>query len=266
MPTSMGLESWYRATELLGVLGESPEALGVAALSERLELPKSTVARYLSVLGELGFVQQSPGDTRYHLGPTLYVLGRAVPLDTLVRDAAHPHLVALTERTGETSMMVVVSGTDGLCVEKIECTHAMRLTARVGERVPLHCGGSPRCLLAFLPEAEREAYLARPLEARSPMTLTDPAALRAEAAETRAQGIRHITRATGRRHDLGCRPDLGWAKRGDCRNQHRRAGVAADGRTVAFGGARSVRNGGGDQRGMAGCCASERAGRVLTGT
>jgi len=153
-----------------------------------LELPKSTVARYLSVLNALGFVQQSPGDTRYHLGPTLYVLGRAVPLDTLVRDAAHPHLVALTERTGETSMMVVVSGTDGLCVEKIECAHAMRLTARVGERVPLHCGGSPRCLLAFLPEAEREAYLARPLEARSPMTLTDPAALRAEAAETRARG------------------------------------------------------------------------------
>ena len=188
MPTSMGLESWYRATELLGMLGESPEALGVAVLSERLELPKSTVARYLSVLGELGFVQQSPGDTRYHLGPTLYVLGRAVPLDTLVRDAAHPHLVALTERTGETSMLVVVSGADGLCVEKIECTHAMRLTARVGERVPLHCGGSPRCLLAFLPDAEREAYLAHPLEARSSMTLTDPAALRAEAVETRAQG------------------------------------------------------------------------------
>lgn len=188
MPASTGLDSWHRASGLLDTLGASREALGVSDLSEQLQLPKSTVARYLSVLNELGFVRQSPDDQRYRLGPKLYILGRAVPIDTLVREAARPHLVALTEAMGETTILTVVDGATALCIEKIESPHAMRLTARIGERVPLHCGSSPRCLLAYLPEGEREAYLARPLAALSPHTITDPAMLRRAIAETCARG------------------------------------------------------------------------------
>ncbi len=188
MPTSTGLDSWHRASGLLDMLGASHEALGVSALSEQLQLPRSTVARYLSVLHELGFVQQSPEDQRYRLGPKLYLLGRAVPLDALVRDAARPHLLALTETMGETTILTIADGATALCIEKIESPHAMRLTARIGERVPLHCGSSPRCLLAYLSEAERAAYLARPLASFSPNTITDPDALRRAIAETRAVG------------------------------------------------------------------------------
>lgn len=188
MPASTGLDSWHRASGLLDTLGASHEALGVSALSMQLQLPKSTVARYLSVLHELGFVQQSPDHQRYRLGPKLYILGRSVPLDALVRDAARPHLVALTEMMGETTILTVADGATALCVEKIESPHAMRLTARIGERVPLHCGSSPRCLLAYLPEADRVAYLARPLAAFSPNTITDPGVLRRAITETRATG------------------------------------------------------------------------------
>lgn len=188
MPASTGLDSWHRASGLLDVLSQSGEALGVSALSERLALPKSTVARYLSVLHELGFVQQSPDDQRYRLGPKLYELGRAVPLDALVRDAARPRMIELVGRLGETSILSIVDGDQALCVEKIESARAMRLTARIGERTPLHGGATPRCLLAFLPKAEREAYLARPLAALSANTITDPAILRASAAQTRERG------------------------------------------------------------------------------
>lgn len=188
MPASTGLNSWHRASGLLDTLGASHEALGVSTLSEQLRLPKSTVARYLSVLHELGFVQQSPDDQRYRLGPKLYILGRAVPLDALVRNAARPYLIALTTAMGETTILTVADGTEALCIEKIESPHAMRLTARIGERVPLHCGSTPRCLLAYLPEVEREAYLARPLAAFLPDTITDPASLRRAIAETRASG------------------------------------------------------------------------------
>jgi IclR family transcriptional regulator, KDG regulon repressor len=188
MPASSGLDSWHRASGLLDTLGASREALGVSALSEQLHLPKSTVARYLSVLNELGFVRQSLEGQRYRLGPKLYILGRAVPLDALVRDAARPHLVALAEAMGETTILTVVDGPEALCIEKIESVHPMRLTARIGERVPLHCGSSPRCLLAYLPQCERDAYLARPLTTYSPRTITDPAALRRAIAETRVSG------------------------------------------------------------------------------
>lgn len=187
MRVSTGLDSWYRAAELLDLL-RSEQPLGVSALSERLGLPKSTAARYLSVLQDIGFVQQAHGDDRYSLGAALYVLGRAVAVGALVRTAARPLMTALTEALGETTMLVVVDGREALCIEKIESAHAMRLTAQVGQRVPLHCGSSPRCLLAFLPAAEREDYLARPLAALSTGTVTDPDTLRTAAAETRARG------------------------------------------------------------------------------
>lgn len=188
MRASTGLDSWYRAAELLEALRQEGQPLGVSALSERLSLPKSTVGRYLSVLHDVGFVQQSGADGRYDLGSALYLLGRAVPISALVRDAARPHMVALTEEQGETTMLTVVDGREALCIEKIESAHPMRLTARIGQRVPLHCGSSPRCLLAFLPAGERDAYLSRPLAALSPRTITDPEALRRAAAETRLRG------------------------------------------------------------------------------
>jgi DNA-binding IclR family transcriptional regulator len=188
MPASNGLDSWYRAAELLEVLRLAATPLGVSALSDQLGMPKSTIARYLGVLQEVGFVRQAPGDVRYQLGPALYLLGRAVPVDALVRDAARPYLRTLTREEGETSVLAIVDGDSVLCIEKIESPHAMRLTARVGERVPLHCGATPRCLLAYLPESERDAYLARPLAALSPRTITDPVALRAGIDEARARG------------------------------------------------------------------------------
>ncbi|MDQ6832061.1 MAG: IclR family transcriptional regulator [Chloroflexota bacterium] len=159
-----------------------------SALSEQLRLPRRTIAHYLSVLYKLGFVQQSSGDQRYRLGPKRCLLGRAAPLDALVRDAVRPHLRTLTEMMGETTILTVADGAMTLHVEKIESPHAMRLKAWIGERVPLHCGCSPRCLHAYLPEAEREAYLVQPLLSFSPNTITDPGLLRRTIAETRATG------------------------------------------------------------------------------
>ncbi len=192
-----------------------------SALSEQLRLPRNTVAHYLSVLHELGFVQQSPGDQRYRLSPKRCLLGRAAPLDALVRDAARPHLRALTEMMGGTTILTIADGAMALHVEKIESPHAMRLTAWIGERVPLHCGSSPRCLLAYLPETEREAYLVRPLLSFSPDTITDPGLLRRAIAETR-YGVRRLALGNRRQDDQHCRADLGQLRQRDRRHQHGR--------------------------------------------
>jgi DNA-binding IclR family transcriptional regulator len=54
--------------------------------------------------------------------------------------------------------------------------------------MPVHAGAASKLLLAHLPEAEREVWLARPLPAYTPRTLTDPKRLRAELARIRRQG------------------------------------------------------------------------------
>ena len=69
--------------------------------------------------------------------------------------------------------------------------HAMfdLATLQPGTRVPAYCTANGRVLTAWLPEPEREAWLARQtMAARTVQTLTDRDRLREELARVRAQG------------------------------------------------------------------------------
>jgi DNA-binding IclR family transcriptional regulator len=62
----------------------------------------------------------------------------------------------------------------------------------VGRRTPLHASSSGKVLLAHLPEPERKQLLARPLEAVTARTVTDPTQLLRQLEEVRARGYATI--------------------------------------------------------------------------
>mgnify|MGYP003289580059 CR=1 FL=1 len=62
----------------------------------------------------------------------------------------------------------------------------------VGTRTPVHCTSNGKVLLAHMPEPERQQLLARPLEAVTARTVTDPARLRRQLEEVRARGYATI--------------------------------------------------------------------------
>jgi DNA-binding IclR family transcriptional regulator len=62
------------------------------------------------------------------------------------------------------------------------------MRSRVGATAPLHCTGMGKALLAHLPDDQVTAVLAAGLPRRTPGTLTDPAALRAELRLIRERG------------------------------------------------------------------------------
>jgi IclR family acetate operon transcriptional repressor len=67
--------------------------------------------------------------------------------------------------------------------------HSMRMFTEVGRRVPVHCTGVGKVLLAQLPPAEVRAILARAgMAAQTPHTITDPDRLERELERIRAQG------------------------------------------------------------------------------
>ena len=83
----------------------------------------------------------------------------------------------------------MLDGDEIVYVGRVPTSRIMRVSINVGTRFPAHATSMGRVLLAALPEAELQAYLARaelrPLTSR---TITDPAALTAELATIRAQG------------------------------------------------------------------------------
>src|SRR5919108_1011018 len=85
------VQSIERAFAVLGALADGP--VGVTEVSDRVGLPKSTVARLLGSLVREGAVEQLPGDARYRLGGRLVTLAASiVPTRSLIA-IARPHLV-----------------------------------------------------------------------------------------------------------------------------------------------------------------------------
>ena len=87
--------------------------------------------------------------------------GQAVRQPSDPWDFARPYLQSLTERTGESASVAVLDGTEILYVARSQTRRLMTLAVTVGSRLPAHATSKGRVLLAFLPDAELEAYFAR---------------------------------------------------------------------------------------------------------
>ncbi|MCC6474394.1 MAG: IclR family transcriptional regulator [Burkholderiales bacterium] len=152
-----------RACDLLVAICSSREGpMGVKDLSETLKLSASSVHRILAALVKRGLVEQDPDTRKYAMGRVLLdmSLDRLHHLDLPV--AALPHMRRLRDATRETVALSVVDGWTQTFVAQVESPQEIRQKIEIGRRLPLHSGGSGKATLAFLPEAEREAYLAQP--------------------------------------------------------------------------------------------------------
>jgi DNA-binding IclR family transcriptional regulator len=101
-------------------------------------------------------------------------------------DRVKPFLQQLTDRTGETTHLAVLSDGQVLYVDKVESPRSLRMPSQVGRRLPVHCTGIGKALIAFLPEEVLKGLVAkRGLQQFTPNTITDLPALAAELARVR---------------------------------------------------------------------------------
>jgi IclR family pca regulon transcriptional regulator len=89
----------------------------------------------------------------------------------------------------EAGSVGVLDGDDVIAVAAVTAGRVVSSTLQPGTRVPAYCTANGRVLTAWLPESEREAWIARQtMPARTVQTLTDRDRLREELARVRAQG------------------------------------------------------------------------------
>lgn len=136
----------------------TPGVAGLSAsdIARRCRLPVQTVHRLLAELSRCGLTFQAGGTRLWTLGPLALALGEAAGRQISIVRVAHPGLVRLTERTGETTILTIRDQDSGVNVDIVDSPHRLRLTEHVGLRLPLTTGASRRVILAHLPVAERE--------------------------------------------------------------------------------------------------------------
>jgi DNA-binding IclR family transcriptional regulator len=179
------VQSLERAFAILEEVARRPA--GVTEIADRVQLPKSTVARLLSTLEGVDAVERVDG-TRWRIGPGVTALSTAATPSRNLASIARPFLVRLVSELGEDAGLGLADGKDVLYVDQVESDNAVQVRDWTGTRAPMHTVPSGLVLLAEWPDEALDAYLAGDLVGLTRNTLTDPARLRARLAEVRETG------------------------------------------------------------------------------
>ena len=150
-------------------------------------LARPTARRLLLTLSELGYVRSRGGG--FELTPRVMALGMAYVSSLGLWDIARPHLEALVARTGESSSMAQLDGSDIVYVARVSVPKLIALRVDIGTRFPAVQTSQGKVLLAALPSDQVAAALAQPSRSGLPPYIgRSDGHLRDELAEVRARG------------------------------------------------------------------------------
>ncbi len=185
---SQAMQSTLTTLRVLELVGER-QPIAVADVARAIGRPKSTAQRALVTLAEGGWIRPEGSDrTRWVLTAKILGLARLVGNDSGLRAVARPWLERLREESAESVTLAVREGFETVTAEFLEGRHSIRFMSPVGRRLPLHAGASGRVILAHMPRDDRERFLAGPLAAFTPATITDRRALGSDLTRIRRQG------------------------------------------------------------------------------
>ena len=183
-------ESVHKAFELLRVIGRSGMPMNLAEIAAETGQNKATLLRYLKSLTEVGALEKRDG--AYTLGLGLSELAAQVPVRDAVIMRLMPTLEKLRDIAHESSSLALLQDGRILYAAVLPATHSLRISARAGDSLPLHCSASGRAILAALPESEAAALLAgSEFSELTPHTITNPSVVGRMVEEARRTGIAH---------------------------------------------------------------------------
>jgi DNA-binding IclR family transcriptional regulator len=147
-----GTQAIRRAAAILRRIGQGgPKGVGLGAITEALQLPRSTTHRILKCLVEEGLVRHEEDKRRYVVGRLTYELGLTVTGETLEIARWRVAVDRVAKRTGATSYLMGRSGIEAVCLLKAEGSALIRvIPVEIGQCRPLGVGGGSTALLAAM--------------------------------------------------------------------------------------------------------------------
>jgi IclR family pca regulon transcriptional regulator len=181
------LSTLERGLRVLRAFDQTRPEMALAEVAAATGLSPAVARRCLNTLVALGYVGQH--GRRFLLRPEVLAFGSAYLSSMNIEQVVVPPLQVLRDQTGDSSSMAVRSGSHILYVAHVSTNRQLRLGANVGTRFPMHATSLGKVLLAFQPEAEREAFLtAGELPRMTERTITDPEILRRRLQTVRETG------------------------------------------------------------------------------
>jgi DNA-binding IclR family transcriptional regulator len=180
-----------RVLEVFEYLAASGETATLAALSARMDIPKSSLLPLLRTLVARKWLEQ-PVPATYRVSATPPFGGNWSHGRKELSELARPFLAQLAANTGESCILGVLppSGDNVVYIDKVDSPHTVRYVAELGAARPLHCTSSGLVVLAFMPRERRDALLKSiELSKFTPMTVTNRKELAHRLDEIAREGV-----------------------------------------------------------------------------
>jgi len=184
------VKSADRVFDLLELLAATGRAMSHGELSRRTAIPKGSLTALLRNLITRGYVEYLERTQDYRLGERAYELARRGAHHRDLVRLGQPWLDGLMRVTGESTVLAVLRDDMAERIAASATPRAVLYTTHVGVLSPLYTTSGGKILLAWLPAAEREAYLRNvSLRPRTEKTIRSVSVLRRHLRVVRDEGV-----------------------------------------------------------------------------
>lgn len=188
MPTKE-IKSLRNCFRILSLFNRLHPKLDADEISQLINIPKSSVYRYLNTLIQESILEYDSTMKRYSLGLKIYQLGATAYRELDLRKIAIPFMEELAEKTKETVYLVAFNRESAVCIERIESNFPIRLSVNRGDSFPLYASATARVLMAYLAEEEQDKIIEKGLKKFTDHTIIDPAKLKKKLKEIKRRGF-----------------------------------------------------------------------------
>ena len=188
------LQGVGRAFDVLEAVADRP--MTATDVSHALNIKWATAHRTLSYLLSRGYLERDEQTGTYHIGARAYSIGGAYLTDLPIVRMARAHLPNAVDESGATAQLVKRDGDRSVVLSVFEPRTNSLPETSVGYNFPLNCSSKGHVLLAYADDAVVDEFLAGPLPALTPYSITDPRKLRARLELVRRRGYAATARDT----------------------------------------------------------------------
>ncbi len=128
------IEALARGLDVIRAFEPNRPTMTLSEVAAAAGLARPTARRMLLTLEELGYVRTMQGE--FALTPRVLELGMAYIGSTSIWDIARPHMEQLVGRTGESSSLAQLDGSDIVYVARVAVPKIITLAVTIGTRFP----------------------------------------------------------------------------------------------------------------------------------
>ncbi len=179
-----------KALEVLEKVAEAGRPVRFSELLAGSPHPKATLYRLLQTLVSQGMLSYDDHRQTYSLGIRLVRLAHTAWRQSSIAPIARPFVSALADAAGETVHLAQLDSGQVLYVDKRNAADPIDMFSQAGKVAPAYCTGVGKAMLAFQAPDDLEGILKKQSFYRyTPATLVTEAALKAELAAIREEGV-----------------------------------------------------------------------------